>query len=218
MAYGIIGAGQETKRQALSGLDEAARLEQRNNMARDAREQAKIAQRSQMVGMVGGVAADKAVGYGMEKYAAKKAAEKAALKGGMSSVAAPVSQTTAALGSAVPGSSVAASGQAGALLNAAVPGAQAAAGGGLAAPGVTAGMSAAAAPGVAAGTAAGTAATGAAATGAATGAAATGAAAGGAAAGGAAAGGASASAGVLGAMGPAGWMALAGLLAFSIFD
>lgn len=201
MAYGIIGAGQETKRQALSGLDEAARLEQRNNMARDAREQAKMAQRSQMVGMVGGVAADRAVGYGMDRLATKKAAQEFGRQG---------AQQTLNIGTELAAKNVAAANKAIGAANTTA----------LAAPGTVAGTTAAAAPGAvgAATTGAAAAGTGAAATGAATGAAATGAAATGAAAGGAAAGGASASAGVLGAMGPAGWMALAGLLAFSIFD
>lgn len=210
MAYGIIGAGQETKRQALSGLDEAARLEQRNQMARDAREQAKTAQRSQMVGMVGGVAADRAVGYGMDRLATKKAAQEFGRQGaqqtlniGTELAAKNVAAANKAIGNA--GMAITKDVTAGAVQQAANTTA-------LAAPGTVAGTTAAAAPGAvgAATTGAAAAGTGAAATGAAGGAAATGAAAG--------AGGASASAGVLGAMGPAGWMALAGLLAFSIFD
>ena len=75
MSYGIIGTGQQIKKQALTGLDEVARMEQQNQIMKDNQRAARQAQQSQMVGMVGGIGADRAVTYGMDRLATKKAAQ-----------------------------------------------------------------------------------------------------------------------------------------------
>lgn len=142
----LIGTGQGLRRKAQQGMEAVARLENQRNMQQSALDAQAKAQEMQLYGTGMGIGG----AYGVNKALAAKGA---AGVGQMSSVAAPVSQTTASLGTAVPGVNAAATGQAGAALSSAVPGAQAAAGGGLAASGTgaaAAGSSAAAGTGAAA--------------------------------------------------------------------
>ena len=157
---GLIGTGGQIRRRAIDGFTEVSRLESQRNRAQDTLDAQKQAQEMQMIGTGAGIGG----AYGVNKALALKDA--AAGVGQMSSaVAAPVSQTTASLGTAVPGVNAAATGKAGAALSSAVPGAQAAAGGGLAAGGTGAAAGSSAAAGTGAAAASGSAAAGGAAAG-----------------------------------------------------
>ena len=217
MSYGIIGTGQTIKKQALGAFDNLARLEQQRQIANENMRQAERQQRNSMIGMTAGYAASEyAVPAAKEYFANKAAAKELAAQGveqtgriGMEIGAKNLAATDAALGEAGKAATQKVTEQA--VTKA----------GEQAAIKVGEQVAANAAGNVAAGTAAGTTGTTVAAGtgGAVGGAAGAGAGAAGAGAGaGAAGGGAAASTGVLGAMGPVGWMALAGLLAFSIFD
>lgn len=162
---GLISSGHAKRGIAMKGFAKVAELDtQRANM-QDQLDAAKDQQEKALLGTGAGIGAQ----YGISKAIAAKQATAA---GSMSpAIAAPVSNTTAALGSAVPGVNAASTGKAGLALSKAVPGAQAAAGGGLAAGSTgaaAAGSSAAAGTGAAAAgsTAAGAAGAGSAASGA----------------------------------------------------
>lgn len=144
---GLISSGHAKRGIAMKGFAKVAELDtQRANM-QDSIDAAEDQQEMALLGTGAGIGAQ----YGISKAIAAKGATAA---GSMSpAIAAPVTKTTAALGSAAPGVNAAATGKAGLALSKAVPGAQAAAGGGLSAAGggaAVAGQSAAAGTGAAA--------------------------------------------------------------------
>lgn len=144
---GLISSGHAKRGIAMKGFAKVAELDtQRANM-QDSLDAAADQQEKALLGTGAGIGAQ----YGISKAIAAKQATAA---GSMSpAIAAPVTKTTAALGSAAPGVNTAATGKAGLALSKAVPGAQAAAGGGLSAAGsgaAVAGQSAAAGTGAAA--------------------------------------------------------------------
>ena len=198
---GIIGVGRNQKNQAISTFDNLARIEAQQNIARQNMEAAEDAQRSQTLGMAGAIGAD----YGYRAYKANAATQAAAQE-----FAAQGVQQTANVGQAIGGQNIAAAEASMAQLGgqkAAEVGAQKVGEAAIQKVGeqavaqsvgtgaATGGAAGAAGAGGAAGAAGGAAGSAAAGTGAA----------------------ASSGTGVLGAMGPVGWVALAGLLAISLF-